>query len=129
MTTTDTNVDDVREGAHLMRVFRVALAELTEHDWTRTDAEALAVLVRGASRMTEFADEIGLSRAAVTTLCDRLEDRGLLERVRVRGDRRTLALTLTDAGHRLVEQAARHAVEAIAEADATIDAIVEGATR
>lgn len=52
---------------------------------------------RGPQTMTELGTWIPLSRAAVTTLVDRLEDAGLVRRGSDGNDRRRTVVTLTDA--------------------------------
>jgi len=61
------------------------------------------VLLRQAARMTkptasELADAIHLSRATVTGILDRLEMRGLIERVRNGHDRRSIFVQVTAEG-------------------------------
>ncbi|MEH6825074.1 MAG: MarR family transcriptional regulator [Motiliproteus sp.] len=55
-------------------------------------------------KQTELAKAVRLDRSTVVSTIDTLERRGLVQRRRVEGDRRTNALVLTDAGRRLLEQ-------------------------
>lgn len=48
--------------------------------------------------MAELACALGVEKAALTGLMDRVERRGLASRSPVPGDRRALQVTLTDAG-------------------------------
>jgi DNA-binding MarR family transcriptional regulator len=48
---------------------------------------------------------VSLSQATVTTILDRLEDRGLIERYRSRIDRRVVHSRLTTAGHTVLGEA------------------------
>ena len=57
-------------------------------------------------RMTDLADRVLLSKAGLTALVDRLEDRGLLARQPGREDRRVKRIVLTPAGWDLFRQAA-----------------------
>ena len=50
--------------------------------------------------MAELAQCVGVEKAALTGLVDRVERRGLAKRTPVHGDRRALHVTLTDAGQR-----------------------------
>jgi DNA-binding MarR family transcriptional regulator len=52
----------------------------------------------GAGRMSWLADEIGLTRSAVTRLVDKLERDGLVERVSCPSDARGSYARITDAG-------------------------------
>lgn len=57
-------------------------------------------------RMTDLADRVLLSKAGLTALVDRLEDRGLLARQPGREDRRVKRIVLTPAGWDLFRRAA-----------------------
>lgn len=46
----------------------------------------------------ELAREINLSQGTVTSILDRLEKRGLIQRIRSESDRRKVYITLTDIG-------------------------------
>lgn len=50
----------------------------------------------GRCTMSELAERVDLSRAAVTTMADRLEAGGLVKRVPDPGDRRRVLLTITE---------------------------------
>ena len=67
----------------------------------------LQLIRRGGDDATasELSDAMSLSQATVTSILDRLEDRGLLERIRSQTDKRKIHPRLTDAGARLLEQA------------------------
>jgi DNA-binding MarR family transcriptional regulator len=49
-------------------------------------------------RMSDLARSVVLSKSGLTTLVDRLEDRGLLRRVADPDDRRAIRITLTERG-------------------------------
>lgn len=57
-------------------------------------------------RMTDLADRVLLTKAGLTALVDRLEDRGLVARQPGRDDRRVKRIVLTPAGWDLFRQAA-----------------------
>src|SRR4051812_34062187 len=59
-------------------------------------------LLRSSCSMSEIGREIGMSPSAVTQVSDRLERRGLVERVLPVGDRRVRKLRLTAKGLRLM---------------------------
>ena len=58
--------------------------------------------------MTELADQILYSKSGFTRLIDRMEEAGLVRRVRPPNDRRSILVTLTDTGTKTIEQARRH---------------------
>ncbi|MGY1619553.1 MarR family winged helix-turn-helix transcriptional regulator [Geodermatophilus sp. SYSU D00691] len=67
-----------------------------------TDLTAVSVLARRADRpltVSELSREMGLSRAATTSLVDRLEQAGHVQRVRSEGDRRQIHLQVTETAH------------------------------
>lgn len=59
----------------------------------------------GDATASELSDAMSLSQATVTSILDRLEDRGLLERIRSQTDKRKIHPRLTEAGARLLDQA------------------------
>src|SRR5207342_2375048 len=58
--------------------------------------------------MTELADQILYSKSGFTRLIDRMEEAGLVSRVRPQDDRRSILVTITDQGTQTIEQARRH---------------------
>jgi DNA-binding MarR family transcriptional regulator len=67
---------------------------------TPVQARFLCMVAEGPRGMAELAQCVGVEKAALTGLVDRVERRGLAKRTPVRGDRRALHVTLTDAGQR-----------------------------
>jgi len=61
---------------------------------------------------TDLAARLGMRKAAVGTLVDGLEGKGLVERTRSREDRRLQLVSITDAGERVVD-AVDHMGEAL----------------
>jgi DNA-binding MarR family transcriptional regulator len=59
-------------------------------------------------RMNELADRILYSKSGLTRVVDRMEKAGLVRRVRPENDRRSIFVSLTDAGHETMERARRH---------------------
>lgn len=58
----------------------------------------------GESPIGQIAARVSLSQATVTTIVDRLEQRGAVQRQRAESDRRKVFVTLTELGSRLIEQ-------------------------
>ena len=67
----------------------------------RTDLRCLDWLFDGPKTAGQLAAATGLSSAATTTLLDRLEQRGLVRRIRDAADRRKVLVEMTDLGWRL----------------------------
>jgi DNA-binding MarR family transcriptional regulator len=65
-------------------------------------------------RMNELAERILYSKSGFTRVVDRMEEAGLVRRVRPENDRRSILVVLTDQGRATMEQARhhhRHAIE------------------
>ena len=58
--------------------------------------------------MTELADRILYSKSGFTRVIDRMEEAGLVERVRPPNDRRSILVVLTDKGLEKLQSARRH---------------------
>ena len=68
------------------------------------------VILQGIDSRTEISvgelsREVSLSQATVTSVLERMESRGLVERRRSHGDRRRVLVRVTDAGRNLLESA------------------------
>ena len=59
-------------------------------------------------RMNELAERILYSKSGFTRVIDRMEEAGLVRRVRPQNDRRTILVVLTDQGAQTMEHARRH---------------------
>jgi DNA-binding MarR family transcriptional regulator len=64
-------------------------------------------------RMNELAERILYSKSGFTRVVDRMEETGLVQRVRPENDRRSILVVLTDKGRNTMEQARRHHRHAI----------------
>src|SRR5215217_7165455 len=64
-------------------------------------------------RMNELAERILYSKSGFTRVVDRMEEAGLVRRVRPENDRRSILVVLTDEGRATMEQARRHHRHAI----------------
>lgn len=85
-------------------------------------ARMLAVLrhlaAAGPLTLGELAAHLRLSKAATTELADRIEERGLVARIRDERDRRRVFIWVTDEGQAKVAAAGR-----VLEGDALLDAV------
>lgn len=77
-----------------------------EFDMTPQQAYAMRQLGDTEPGMSEFAAMLGCDASNVTSIVDRFESRGLVERRPSNADRRVKVLVLTAAGKRLHEQLA-----------------------
>lgn len=62
---------------------------------------------RGPQRISDLAELLGVNSSTATRHCDRLQRRWLVQRDRSTDDRRSVRVSLTDAGLRVVEQVTR----------------------
>jgi DNA-binding MarR family transcriptional regulator len=62
----------------------------------------------GGLRMNELAERILYSKSGLTRVVDKMDEAGLLRRVRPENDRRSILVTLTDEGRNTLEKARRH---------------------
>src|SRR5215471_21220905 len=85
---------------------RMANAALAALDLDTRHYTVLAVLAAGAgSSQRTIADTLGLDRATVVALVDKLESEGLARRAQSRADRRANAVELTASGRRVFKSA------------------------
>jgi DNA-binding MarR family transcriptional regulator len=63
--------------------------------------------------MNELADQILYSKSGFTRVVDRMEEAGLVRRVRPPHDRRSILVLLTERGTETMERARRHHREGI----------------
>jgi DNA-binding MarR family transcriptional regulator len=66
-------------------------------------------------RMKDLAGRILYSKSGFTRVVDRLEDAGLVQRVRPDNDRRSILVVLTDKGHATIDEARRQHHQAIGQ--------------
>jgi DNA-binding MarR family transcriptional regulator len=85
----------------LCRLVQGTYARISDrHDLTPVQAKLICVLAFGPRGMAELAQCFEVEKATLTGLVDRAEQRGLVRRSPVPGDRRALNVTLTDTGRR-----------------------------
>ena len=97
---------------------RVALLEALDRalaplNVTSAQYVILSTLASGADSASQICRGISYDAGAMTRMIDRLEQRGLLKRVRVADDRRTVKLQLTDEGKALYPKMRASAIEVI----------------
>src|SRR5262245_9185651 len=67
-------------------------------DLTLAQFRVLALIAAGDERSSLLADRLAVAKPTITAVVDGLVERGLIERGAVRGDRRSIRLSLTRAG-------------------------------
>lgn len=73
-----------------------------------TESQALSYLaVHGSSGQSDMARSLGLTSSALTALVDRLERRGVAERVRHPKDRRRMIVQVTERGEAMTTASQR----------------------
>ncbi len=88
-----------------LAVFQDFLETFERMQLRPAEFSVLALLARTPGRkQSEIAAQLGIKRANFVTLMDGLERRGLAERRKVVGDKRSHSLHLTPAGARFVER-------------------------
>lgn len=81
------------------RIQRDAEKNLMRLDLTPAELRILRVLREtGSCPMNRFSAETMLSQPSITGIVDKLEERGLVERVRSREDRREVLIAITEKG-------------------------------
>ncbi len=116
----------VRAYVKLMRASRGVTASveptLARHCLTSTQLGVLeAVLHKGPMSHRDLGRKVLTSAANITDVVDKLEIRGLVERVRHGSDRRQVLVQLTPCGRRVIEGAFPSHAAAIAGAMASLD--------
>jgi DNA-binding MarR family transcriptional regulator len=107
----DERVALLQELIQVNRAYQTAVEKMDEAfcrllRLNRTDGRCLDVIdQRPGITAGELAVAVGLSPGAVTTVLDRLEARGFVNRERDPGDRRRVTLTLTPEANRLAWEA------------------------
>jgi len=104
----------------LLEVHRdvVAYLERDFHDSMGLDLLYYDVLLHvsegeGGRRMTDLAEAAVISKSGLTSVVDRMEADGLLERRRDEADRRAVRVVLTPRGEERFQEAARHHAETV----------------
>ncbi|WP_214703702.1 MULTISPECIES: MarR family transcriptional regulator [unclassified Exiguobacterium] len=78
--------------------------DLRRHQLNSTEFGVLSVLYkRGDTPLQQIGDQILITSGSVTYVIDKLEKRGLIERIACPSDRRVTYASLTDDGHTLMD--------------------------
>jgi long-chain acyl-CoA synthetase len=93
-----------RVTAWLSKRVEFALAQM---DLTLAQYRVLGILVEGSAAASGLAGRLAVRPSSITAIIDGLVARGLVDRRHEEGDRRRIALRLTDEGARVVAEADR----------------------
>ena len=89
----------------LVAVATTSLGEAAD-DITIAQYRALVVLAsRGPHRMADLAAALHVAPSTAGRMCERLGRKGLIRRHRLRADRRTVNVSITEAGRQVVDEA------------------------
>jgi DNA-binding MarR family transcriptional regulator len=99
---------------------RVGLGLFTEEGITESQFQALWLLVEnGPMLMRKMSDEMLVTPANITGIMDRLEEKSLVRRTSVKGDRRATIIEITPKGRALCERVAIKKADMLQKALAT----------
>jgi DNA-binding MarR family transcriptional regulator len=88
------------------------LAALREHGLSQGESHVLALLAAsGPATIAELHRGLAHKRSTLTSILDRLADRGFVTREVGAHDRRTFLITLTPAGRRAARRVHRHLID------------------
>jgi DNA-binding MarR family transcriptional regulator len=91
--------------AQLSFLVQGVLAEATaDHDLSIVQTRLLGILRDREPTMNELGAYLNLDKSSITGLVDRAERRGLVRRTTSSRDRRSVQVSITDAGRRIAEQ-------------------------
>lgn len=118
----------LRLWVRLLRVTKSIENDVREHlrtsfDITLPRFDVMAALERSGAglKMSELSQELMVSNGNVTGIVDRLVNDGLVERVAIKGDRRSTQVRLTAAGQQLFANLAASHEACINELFANVD--------
>lgn len=77
---------------------RLLVKQVHSREVSRTEVEALSILLEGPRRITELSELGGVAQPTMTLLVKRLEQKGWVRRAGLAHDRRVVVISLTDAG-------------------------------
>ncbi|GGZ59539.1 hypothetical protein GCM10010387_61600 [Streptomyces inusitatus] len=102
----------------LMEVHNAVLGEIEHelaerHRLSVSEFDALVNIPLAGTRLKDLKERIVLTQSAVSRLCDRLAQRGLVTRTPIEEDQRGAMITLTDSGRKLLREAVRTNAEVV----------------
>ncbi|MFF8955579.1 MarR family winged helix-turn-helix transcriptional regulator [Streptomyces sp. NPDC014894] len=83
------------------------------HRLSVSEFDALVNIPLAGTRLKDLKERIVLTQSAVSRLCDRLAQRGLVTRTPIEEDQRGAMIQLTEAGRKLLREAVRTNAEVV----------------
>jgi DNA-binding MarR family transcriptional regulator len=102
-----TDPDLVRAARALALSARALERAAGECDLTLAQYRVLALVAAGDERSSLLAERLAVARPTITAVVDGLVERGCIERASVKGDRRSIRITLTKPGQQALRAAER----------------------
>ncbi|WP_406503287.1 MarR family winged helix-turn-helix transcriptional regulator [Streptomyces sp. NBC_01602] len=99
-----TNATGIKLDNAALREIEHELAE--HHRLSISELDTLVNIPLKGTRLHELKDRVVLTQSAVSRLCDKLADRGLITRSPLEEDARGAMIHLTDAGRKVLRNAA-----------------------
>lgn len=101
---------------HLMSLrdaFRTHQSQVRLHyDISETEMEIILYVDKnGPQKMKHIGETFGVKFSTLTSLVDKIEDLGLIKRVNSKDDRRSVLITLSKKGKKLVDEYDQQAIE------------------
>lgn len=103
----EASVQTLMEEMHSIQVKSNRFMKLLTHNQGISDNILLLLLnlkLFKFLKITEISDTFFLTPGAATKMCDKLEQLGLVERIRLKDDRRVVRVTLTHKGEEKVDE-------------------------
>src|SRR5690242_14026398 len=100
----DAVVDSVLSASRALVAVAARSLAAAEEQVTLAQYRALVVLAsRGRQRALDLAEALDVNQSTVTRMCDRLERKGLISRVRPADNRRIVITAISPVGRQLVD--------------------------
>jgi DNA-binding MarR family transcriptional regulator len=104
----DEVVDSVLSASRALVAVAARSLAAAEEQVTLPQYRALVVLAsRGPQRALDLAGALDVNQSTVTRMCDRLDRKGLIDRIRPADNRRVVITTISPAGRQLVDAVTR----------------------
>ncbi|HET6908124.1 MAG TPA: MarR family transcriptional regulator [Mycobacteriales bacterium] len=104
----DDVVDSVLSASRALVAVAARSLGAAQEQVTLPQYRALVVLAsRGPQRALDLAEALDVNQSTVTRMCDRLDRKGLLSRIRPADNRRTVITSITPTGRQLVDAVTR----------------------
>lgn len=104
----DAVVESVLSASRALVAVAARSLAAAEEQVTLAQYRMLVILAsRGSQRAVELAEALDVAQSTVTRMCDRLERKGLVSRMRPADNRRTVITAITPSGRQLIDAVTR----------------------